>query len=112
MPTLDADYSNINYEEMADSIGLNSKHIPMILNAFLEESKEILSSLDLAINDKEYTNIKENAHSIKGSAGNLRFNEIYEMAKEMEFSASNSNADFDYKAYVEAIRLAITTIPK
>ena len=110
MPILTADYSNLNHEEMANAIGLKPKHIPMLVGSFIDESSSILKQLKDAIASKNFTNIKMHAHSIKGSAGNLKFNEIYEMAKEMELSAMDSKADFDYRAYFEAINSAIGTI--
>ncbi|MCK4875057.1 MAG: Hpt domain-containing protein [Sulfurimonas sp.] len=111
MPILNADYSNINQEEMAAAIGLKAKHIPMLIGSFLEESVSILDALKGSIDAKDYEQIKSNAHAIKGSAGNLRFDEVYEMAKEMELSASSKNEELDYAAYLEAIKGAISTIP-
>ncbi|MCD4667627.1 MAG: Hpt domain-containing protein [Sulfurimonas sp.] len=111
MPIQNADYSNINLDEMAVAIGLKAKHMPMLIGSFLDESVSIMQSLSDAIGSNDFANIKIYAHSIKGSAGNLKFTEIYEMTKEMEFSASNSDASFDYKAYLEAVKLAIATIP-
>ena len=111
MSILNADYSNINQEEMAIAIGLKAKHIPMLIGSFLEESVSILDALKDSIDAKDYEQIKSNAHAIKGSAGNLRFDEVYEMAKEMELSASSKNEELDYGAYLEAIKGAISTIP-
>ena len=110
MPLLTADYSNLNHEEMATSIGLKAKHIPMLIASFMEESVSILNELKESISVKDYDKIKSNAHAIKGSAGNLRFNEVYEMAKEMEFAAADSREDFDYTSYLEAIQAALETV--
>lgn len=110
MPILQADYSNLDLDEMAAKIGLKAKHMPMLIGSFLEESTNIMSSLESAISSNDFEAIKMNAHSIKGSTGNLQFTEIYEMSKEIEYAGSSSNADFDYKAYFEAIKLAIATI--
>ena len=112
MAIKNADYSNLNYEEMASLIGLKPKHMPMLIGSFLEESVSILSNLEQAINEKDFSAIKTNAHSIKGSAGNLKFNEVYEMAKEMELSSADNNANLDYSAYFQAISSAIETIPR
>ena len=105
------DYSNLNFEEMALAIGLKAKHIPMLIGSFMEESVGILASLQNAVDSDDFEAIKTHAHSIKGSAGNLKFNEIYEMAKEMELSAGNSKSDFDYASYLQAIKSATATIP-
>ena len=111
MSIINADYSNLNFEEMAASIGLKAKHIPMLVGSFLDESNSIMVTLEEAVGANDLKAIKSNAHSIKGSAGNLKFNEIYEMARAMELSAADSKGDFDYKAYLNAIKEAIATIP-
>ena len=110
MPIAHPDYSNINQEEMAAAIGLKAKHIPLLIGSFLEESAPILENLQTAIASKEYDAIKSLSHSIKGSAGNLRFNEVYEMTKEMEFAGSNANTAFEYQVYFDAVKTAISTI--
>ena len=112
MPILNPDYSNLNHEEMAAAIGLKVKHMPMLVGSFLDESKTIMSSLDGAIETNNYPDIKSFAHSIKGSAGNLKFDEIYEMAKELELSATESDSGFAYRDYFNAIKEAIATIPQ
>ena len=111
MPIVEADYTSINYEEVAASIGLKPKHMPMLIASFLEEATPILADLESAIASKDYANIKLKAHSIKGSAGNLKFQEIYEMAKEMEFAGNDADDSFDFNGYLQAIRKAIGTIP-
>ena len=112
MAIQNANYSNLNYEEMAGLIGLKPKHMPMLIGSFLEESVSILSNLENAIKTQDFPTIKINAHSIKGSAGNLKFNEVYEMAKEMELSAGANNTELDYSAYLQAIISAVDTIPR
>jgi len=110
MAILHPNYSDLNYDEMAKSIGLKPKHIPLLLSSFLEESEAILPKLKISIENNSYEEIREAAHSIKGSAGNMRFNEIYEMAKEMELSAADANGSFEYTEYLEAITTAVASI--
>ena len=111
MAIVNADYSNLNFDEMAAAIGLKPKHMPMLIGSFLEEAGPILTAIETAIESGDYAEIKLRAHSIKGSAGNLKFNEVYEMAKEMEFAGGESNANFDYNGYLKAISKAVATIP-
>lgn len=110
MPILNANYSSINHEEMAASIGLKLKYIPVLIASFIEESNQILDLLEESISTKNYEKIRSNAHSIKGSAGNLKFTEIYEMAKEMEVAASTQKSDFEYEIYFDTIKRAMGTI--
>ena len=111
MPIQNADYSNINFDEMAASIGLKAKHIPMLIGSFLEETPAALISLHKAVENRDFAAIQAQAHFLKGSAGNLRFNEVYEMSKEIEFAAESSKEDFDYEGYFNAIKSAVETIP-
>jgi len=110
MPLTNPDYSVLNHEEMAKAIGLKAKHIPMLVGSFLEESAPILENLENAVNSNNYKDIQSFAHSIKGSAGNLRFLELSDMAKEMEHAGAAEDAAFEYNKYLEALKAAIGTI--
>lgn len=110
MPILEADYSRLNHEDMAKVIGLKPKHIPLLIASFIEESASIMELLRDAIEIRDYEKIRANAHAIKGSAGNLKFNEVYEMAREMEFAGAKQDDTFGYEAYFEAIKNAVGTI--
>ena len=103
-------YANLDKEDMAAKIGLNVKHIPILIQSFLDEGKTIISQLERAIEEKDYEEISLNAHSIKGSAGNLKFDAIYELAKEMELSAKNSKIEFPYKEACLSIKKALDSI--
>lgn len=105
-----ANYANLDHVEMAASIGLNVKHIPILIDSFLSESNSAITKLQDAIENKVFEEISKNAHFIKGSAGNLKFDEIYTMAQELELNANNRNPDFNYVGYFNAISEAILTI--
>ncbi|WP_373036523.1 Hpt domain-containing protein [Sulfurimonas sp.] len=110
MSILTPDYSTLNHEDMAENISINIKYIPILINSFIKESAIIMQTLETAVKDRNFSEIKSNAHAMKGSAGNLRFNEIYEMSKEMEFAATDLKEEFEYEAYMEALNNAIATI--
>ncbi len=110
MLVLNVDYSNLDYDNLALLIGVKSRYIPMIVESFLKETTSILQLLEKSIEAKDYDKIRSNAHAIKGSAGNIKLNEIYEMAKDMELEAAKQNSEFDYKLYFDAIKSAVGTI--
>ena len=110
MPIVTANYSDIDHDKLAATMGLKKHYIAMLLESFKEESDILLNALHVAIEAVEYANIRCNAHAIKGSAGNMRFEAVYEMAKEMELAASACREDFEYKIYFHAIKSAIETI--
>ncbi len=110
MLVLNVDYSNLDYDNLALSIGVKTRYIPMIVESFLKETESILQILEKSIETKDYDKIRSSAHAIKGSAGNIKLDEIYEMAREMELEAAQKNSEFDYKLYLDAIKSAVDTI--
>lgn len=110
MLALNVDYSTLDYDDLARSIGVKNRYIPMIVESFLKETELILESLEESIESKNYDKIRSNAHAIKGSAGNIKLNEIYEMAMELELESAKKSSEFDYKLYFDAIKNAVGTI--
>lgn len=110
MPILQADYSSLNHDEMAAKIGLKAKHMPILIESFISESNGAITKLQDAIEAKDYDAIGKSAHFIKGSSGNLKFDEIYEMCQEMEKEANSENDSFDYDGYYVAVLAALGTI--
>ncbi len=103
-------YSNLDAEAMAQKIGLRAKHIPILVNSYLDESKTILSALKAAVETLDFEEIQQQAHSIKGSSGNLKFDELYEMAKSMELAANAKDETFDYAGVYAVLEAGIATI--
>jgi HPt (histidine-containing phosphotransfer) domain-containing protein len=58
-----------------------------LLQVFITETEPALKSLKENVQAGNLEEASRNAHFIKGSAGNLRVEEIYTVAKEIEFSA-------------------------
>jgi HPt (histidine-containing phosphotransfer) domain-containing protein len=110
MAVLHVDYSNIMLEDIATSIGIKSSYVPMLVDSFVSESKESMKNLKEAMEINDFKQMSLCIHSIRGSAGNLKFNEIHDMAREMEIACKNLDKDFDYMAYYNAILEAILTI--
>jgi len=52
------------------------------------------------------------AHSIKGSARSLGFEEIGELAKDIEYAARDRNTEFNYLEHVEKISEYIKFVEK
>ncbi len=111
MPILQADYATLNHEDMASAIGLKAKHIPILIESYLEEAGPILQKLQTAIESKDFDALRAAAHSLKGSSGNLHFKELYEMSKKMEHAANNADDSFAYSNYLNAIKVLVATIP-
>ena len=72
-------------EELRESV---SSAFSQMVEAYLEDLPELTSSLEQAVNNKDYEQTQHFAHSIKGSSKNFGAVELAEVAKELEDLAS------------------------
>lgn len=102
--------TSIDYDELAQKMGIKVKHIPRLIESFLQESRSIIHNIASAIEERDYKEIEKCAHSLKGSAGNMQFQELYEIGKLVEVAAKSHEEGFDYRAYCNAFKQGIDQI--
>ena len=78
---------------LAADIGLDEEEMLELVELFFETSKSDLERLIKAMAQNDVKTIAETAHSIKGAAGNMRFQEIYELARQIEKNANENILD-------------------
>ncbi len=105
-----ANPDTIDYEHLALRMGIKAKYIPRLIQSFLGESKLMCEKLDAAIADKNYIGIEHAVHTIKGSAGNMQFMELFEIARLVEFAAQAEDESFAYAAHNEEIKAGLADI--
>jgi CheY-like chemotaxis protein len=102
----------IDYEVLAAQTGVKSKHIPRLIQSFITEAMQMCDHYEEAIVAKNYGEIAHCAHSIKGSAGNMQFTEVYEIAKHVERRMQMQDEAFAYAQYLKSIREGIAAISR
>ncbi|OZA62059.1 MAG: hypothetical protein B7X72_12890 [Sphingobacteriia bacterium 39-39-8] len=93
------DFTNIteaDYPTIAMQIGIRPKYVPMLLKSFFSEASINLANLEDAVSIKDYAAIERYVHSIKGSAGNMKFNIVYDIFKSLEEAARLNDESFNY----------------
>lgn len=105
-------FGTIDHEELAHKIGIKVKHIPLLVESFLNEAKELSEKLHTLRGTKKYAEIEQCAHSLKGSSGNMQFMELYEMARAMEHASQYHNEVFDYEGCCTLIGEEIVSLSK
>lgn len=96
--------NTIKIEDIAQRLNFSIENSYKILEIFYESSNKILDNLEESITLNDFDKIYRNAHSIKGSSSNLLFNEVYEIAKEIETFSKSNNAEYPYTDRVKEIR--------
>ncbi|MDD4202701.1 MAG: Hpt domain-containing protein [Candidatus Omnitrophica bacterium] len=79
----------VTKEKALRSLGITEQMYNELIDDFIGQFVLDLNDLDVAIEKEDFEHIRQIGHSIKGSAGNLRLEEIAKAAKEIECSEKN-----------------------
>jgi len=83
-------------KELAKRMDLDEEFAMELIKEYIPFIKKELNNLKEAISKNEVEAIEEIAHKIKGTSLNLGFNEIAEIASEIENNAKEQNSDFNF----------------
>ena len=85
----------VNRDQLAEQLGFSRSDIDMLLTIFCKNAASSLLEMQQMIDENNMQGIADAAHAIKGSAGNLKLDEIYKLAMHIETNAKNSeNSDY------------------
>jgi len=79
--------------EMAENLGLDIEDINELIELYTVSTTSDLAELTTAIENGDTEKAHEKAHSIKGSSGNLGFDELYKLAKEIDDRARTKSLE-------------------
>lgn len=94
----------INIPEALERIGGDESFLQELLTVYREEFEKKYAELEKAIDEKDFSTIREAGHYLKGASANLSLPALREAAWKMETAGANS----DLKAAREAL-LALKT---
>lgn len=101
----------MNRDELATELGFKRSDIDMLINIFKKNAKSSLEQMHIKMNQNDMQGVADAAHAIKGSAGNLKLNEIFELSKNIEMMANatqNEACELYYMQLKEMIDLLET----
>lgn len=82
----------ISKEQFIENFQYFDKEVVVeIINIFIDEYPERISLLQKNIDEKDFDQIRFNAHSIKGVIANFVAPEVHEMAKQLEMKGTNKD---------------------
>lgn len=93
----------LSKQALSDKFGFDDDDLEMLFGVFLESAKTNLEKLHTAIQTNDYPIIYISSHNLKGSAGNMLLNEVYEIAKIVE-EASRNEVEIDYTSHYENLK--------
>lgn len=107
---LQVDTDTFNIDKTTKELGLSSMIVKKLISKFCSSIDKDLKSLENAIIEKNYDDIKASAHKIKGASLNLRLNEISKYSLNIENNSHNTN--FDYEKEFEKLKKATIEVKK
>ncbi len=78
----------INIEKLAGQLEFDIEDVEELLNMFIDGAIKSLEDIKQSFSNQDIKGIRDGAHAIKGSAGNLLLNEVYIIAQRLEKSAT------------------------
>ena len=76
--------SIMDIKKLAENLELDLEEFNEIFEIYIETTSSDLQGLKAALRDGDAERAHERAHSIKGSSGNMGFDELYELAKQID----------------------------
>ncbi|MCK4603078.1 MAG: hypothetical protein BA871_09600 [Desulfuromonadales bacterium C00003096] len=83
----------MNISELAENIGLEKEEYLELSELFVETGMSDMDKLQSAINEGNTEEVARASHSLKGTAGNLGFMELFEAAKKINDEAREGRLD-------------------
>ena len=77
----------MNINELAENLGLEEDEFLDLVELFVKTSASNLTDLAKVLETGDAEEVAKVSHSLKGAAGNLGFQEIYERSKLIEINA-------------------------
>ncbi len=77
----------MNFRDMAGRIGFSEEEFQELVELFLESSLSELDHIRAAAESSDFETMALSAHSLRGAAINLGFQEVHDLAKTIEGNA-------------------------
>jgi len=71
----------------------DKQFVSMLFESFLTEGYETLSTVEVALKNKDYKTLGESVHALKGLAGTMGVSQVYEICKKIDASLKFSIID-------------------
>jgi HPt (histidine-containing phosphotransfer) domain-containing protein len=78
----------INIQKLAEQLEFDVEDVHELLEMFIDSAIDSIEDIKQSFANQDITGIRNGAHAIKGSAGNLLLNEVYLVAQRLEKSAT------------------------
>ena len=91
------DNFNIYFNTLANEIGVDLKHLPLLFSALQVDTDRLFPLLEQAIFFKDFSTMHYYSDALKGIIGNMHLYDIYEIITIMDYATILQNPTFLYQ---------------
>ncbi len=99
----------MDFKDLASRLGLDEEDFVELAELFVTTTLSDIDKIKEGVAENNSTDAASASHSIKGAAGNLGFNDIFELTKKMEAQAKEGNLN-GFDAYISDIENKLKAI--
>ncbi len=99
----------MDFKDLAARLGLDEEDFVELAELFVTTTLSDIDKIKEGVAENNSTDAASASHSIKGAAGNLGFNDIFELTKKMEAQAKEGNLN-GFDAYISDIENKLKAI--
>ena len=90
-------------DKLAAQLGFKRSDIDILIKIFKKNAGTLIEEMGIMIKQNNMQGIADVAHAIKGSAGNLKLDEIFELSKSIEIMVKTTQNE-DYEMYYKQLK--------
>ena len=83
------------------------KMLKVVIEAFLEDSEALLETMNKAIEQEDWSQLRQSAHAFKGSSANIAAHALSERAKNLQVLLDSNNIELvadHFASFLEELR--------
>lgn len=96
-------------EAIASELGFGIDDVKTIVSVFANDTVDAIENIETMCQNKAWSEIKDEAHAIKGSAGNMKLTPLYTLGKSLEDAALASDESL-VLTLLDELRTSVTQL--
>ena len=99
----------MDFKDLASGLGLDEGDVKELVELFVTTTLSDIDKIKKGVRENNSLDAAAAAHSIKGASGNLGFDDISGLTRDMEMQAKKGNLD-NFEKYIKDLENRMDTI--
>ncbi len=99
----------MDFQDLASRLGIDDEDFMELVELFVVTTMSDIEKIKKGVQEGNSQDAAAASHSIKGAAGNLGFDEMFELSKKMEMQAKEENLD-GFEAYLIDLEAQVNSL--